>query len=876
MSVNSVSELLPNGFRTKHINSYLNILKNFIFDEETKKVTDNLSSFINNADNELIKDLTIIQGIDLYNTTNSNKTIFMKFMYNILLICNLDYKFNPNKEVNSIQKIIFFEKKLGGGAEGDVIQVYIKFADIISPFFVLKLQRLNKSDTSDRSTSLLKEYLNYYSMNFINNDAPNFIPSIGLIICNSFINTGIDNITNPINRFIPGICNCNHIKYTDQTVACRKRNYMLCYPFSGDTIDKLLEDEKNRKIFITNFNNIYKQIVLSLCIAQDKLGFLHNDLNTRNISIYINDNNKPSEMIYKYNEKHIIMQNICRVNIFDFGASIIKDFSKLEKDTNYTSFVTEYKNIFGLNKTELSSDDKQKILFIDYIINSVNPERERIKKFNELFSSYGEYAVFGTPWKEVASTFFEITINNFEQYIKREGQMVNQPHPFSANIIEHYKQKSGSVDTNDKLTDGDTLTDLKNIIRLLELDEHIKSEKIFITELQKIKKDLNESKNISEIFNKLFIDIKPIKHIDLFNLTKHIIDGEDTIKTFLENFNIKTILPIKDDNRKVDIDGYHTNVYGDNPKFDYKLLLKSFNHDEYANFVEDTCIFNENIKEGEITAKPEAKPEAGPKAIVEKKIKFNNPSDSRYFIFDNNDIYFNNIQPSKLPRPDIINNRTSFTYAIIKNKYNNKFEINFGRIFNLTEIGAKHNIISYNSDILVSGELSIKKISDKDYEYVININSSKMNPAFSRLNNINTQIDNTYVNVFYYILIINLALNIFNIFDRSANIKPSNDIRFKYGELATERSGEKLVDYYTNKICPTPEFIDSYNKFTRESNINSCIDYKNDEGIYPNINQINMNDKKIDFCRHMNYTDDLFKKKYLKYKQKYISLKKSL
>jgi hypothetical protein len=877
MSIKSVSELLPLGFNTKHQSSYVRILKNFIFDEETKKVTDNLSLFIENANSELIKDLTQIQGIDLYNTSKTNKTIFMKFMYNILLICNLDYKFNPNKEVNSIQKILFFEKKLGGGAEGDVIKVCIKFADMTSPYFVLKLQRLTSSDTSDKSTGLLKEYLNYYSMNFINNDAPNFIPSIGLIICSSFINTGIDNISGPINRFIPGICNCNGIKYSDKTVSCRRRNYMLSYPFSGDTIEKMLESECDRKIFIINFNNIYKQIVLNLCIAQDKLGFLHKDLNLRNISIYINNLNTSPKMIYMYKGTQIILENICRVNIFDFGASIIKDFSKLESDPNYTNFVTEYKNVFGLNKTELSQDDEQKISLINKIIDTTENRKVRLDNFNTLFSLYGIYAQLEASWIDVAN-WLAINVNNFEQYVKREGKMESQPHPFSANIIEYYKKDTGVPDV--KLTDADTLSDLKNFIEQLEINDYIKSDTIFMNELKNIKKDLDKSKNISEIYNKLFIesekyseeDIKPINHIDLFNLTKHIIDGDDNIKTFLDSFDIKTIVSIKDDARQVDIDGYNNNVYGENPKFDYKLLLKSFSDNEYANFAEDECIFNEKIKEGEKEAKPEeAKPEE-----VKKIIKFNNPSDARYFVFDDNDIYFNNVKISELPHPTTINERHSFTYAIIKNKYNNKFEINFGRIFNLTEIGAKHNIISYNSDILVSGELAIKKISDTEYEYVLNINSSKMNPSFSRLNNINKEVSGTYVNVFYYILMINLALNIFKIFDNTVDIKPSSGTKFKYGESPSERVGEKLIDYYTNKICPTPEFIASYNKFTKDNNINSCIDYKNDNDTYTNINQINMNNKKIDFCKHMNYTDDLFKNKYLKYKQKYLELKKKL
>lgn len=743
MSITSIKDIMPYGVKTDYNDIFIPRLKKFIFDNG--KIYDDIDIFIKNADNEIINDLEKLKDIELYSTSFFNKNLFIKLINNILLICNLDYIYGINKKVTSIEKIIHFIKRINKYE----FKVCIKFADLTSPYFILKIITKNENNKDD----FLNEYINSYILNFINTDVSNMITSIGLISCDTFINTSLDDSSIiDFNKTIPTFCSCigkyfeAGKKHREQENICSVRNYLLYMPFIGTTIQNILENE-TINLFIDNFDNIYKQIILILCITQNKLGFIHNEFTLNNIII---DTTQLTNLDFIYKNNNITIKDTYKVNINNFYKS---EFKKIKDPSTF-----------------------------------------------------------------ITKTIYSCSIKNYNN---------NDSH---------------------SLTDQETLIDLKKFINHLYEYFNNKDNKDFFIKIKDIKAQVDKSKNIDEIFitNREYED----------ELNKDYIDS-NRIEFFLNIFSIKDIVKISNEEKNIYIDGYDERVYGPEPKFDYNYLLNSFNHNDYAYFGETGCISN------------------GKK----KLLKFNNPSEARYFKFGEEKVYFNNIKPSKLPKPTNINDRFSYTYSIVKNKYNNKFEINYGRIYNLTEIGVRHNLISYNNNLLVSGELSIKKINDNNYEYVLNINSSKINVKNSRLNELNKdnykEANIKYINTFYYIIMINLALQIFKLVDNTIDIKPSSGIIYRYdsNDKIEINEQEKLVDYYTNNICPSPEFIDSYNKFTLENNINSCISLKTDEGEYKEIKQINFNNKKIDLCNHMKFTDDLYKQKYLKYKKKYTTLK---
>lgn len=110
------------------------------------------------------------------------------------------------------------------------------------------------------------------------------------------------------------------------------------------------------------------------------------------------------------------------------------------------------------------------------------------------------------------------------------------------------------------------------------------------------------------------------------------------------------------------------------------------------------------------------------------------------------------------------------------------------------------------------------------FDYIININSSKIHSTNNKLYNESTLNDTIYYigNTFYYILVIYLAFNLFKI---------ARNINIKYNEPFTPPEDQGLLfDSYTNfdLICPYNDIIDKYNKFGKENvdktPYSSCID----------------------------------------------------
>jgi hypothetical protein len=264
-----------------------------------------------------------------------------------------------------------------------------------------------------------------------------------------------------------------------------------------------------------------------------------------------------------------------------------------------------------------------------------------------------------------------------------------------------------------------------------------------------------------------------------------------------------------------------------------------------------------------------------------KMVRFTNPSFSRNL----SKVYYENVYLLDLPHPVNVNDKTSFTFIVSRNEFD-KYSISFGRVKDFMEIGAKHSIIVGNNKIIVAGELAIMKMNNNNFEYIININSSKMKHR-------NTQIDleTRQEKNFYYIIMYYMAFNILK------NINPNQNIRImKYTNIKSDSSIysynpysendlEILFDAYKNPqdntaqyVCPSYEDIDRYNQFGKRNKGKSrhgmCVDIVSDNDEFTKTQMINNNGSDSDSDN--DEYECIIKNKYLKYKAKYLSLQKKL
>jgi ribosomal protein L40E len=333
------------------------------------------------------------------------------------------------------------------------------------------------------------------------------------------------------------------------------------------------------------------------------------------------------------------------------------------------------------------------------------------------------------------------------------------------------------------------------------------------------------------------------------------------IKSFLEKFNLKDIVPIIDAKLNINLDGYSYDIYGDTPNFnvDYILIKGGIDYDK-----DDYSLGDPNWT---ITC------EDNDKKI--KKYRFTNPSYSQNL----GNILYKNLLLKDLKHPDIVDSIISYTYLFVRDSTNN-YHIRFGKVNDLAEIGAKHSIIADNDAIIVSGELAIKKISEGSFEYIININSSKMKHKNSTIN-INNGKNKDYKlgNIFYYIIMYNIAFQLFKLLNPGLNIRLMNNTNIRltdqkeYKYDPYDPTAELLFDSYKNiggiTKCPDYEFIEKYNDFGKDNigitQYGMCID-------------IVGTDEQFTKTKVINYNGDFecnIKQKYLKYKNKYLSLKNS-
>lgn len=797
----SIINILPLELENRHIDF---IKEHYIFLQE---IPENLvkKCLIKKIDEDLTLRMQSLQGINMENATNEQINNMKMLIKNLLFINNIDYNdlTKLNYRVRGIEKWLKIKDKYGTGGEGTVYKINIKFNDLVSPDLAMK-----RNNNGSGPTELLKEFLNYYLIGYLKEFTPNFIEAFSLVTCNTSKYFEIGEA--PVNLNSPMLCSCVG------TLHCNQKNYMITKPFKGDTFEKISVPE-NQRIVNDNLKNILLQIIYSLKIAQEKLKFLHNDLNAKNVSLSHYDEPKTLTYIFSDGTSKEIISNV-KVNIFDFGGSDIKDFIFLEtKDKNASD---EYKRLFKNNNVV---GDLIKEYFLQQ--HSLSPYDEKIKKIYLL------------------SNTFKDTETTFEDAV--EYGMVNDIF-LQEGLVSNFGQEVADY-VNNRETDFNETADIKNFIRIIIT--YCKYEGPLKSKLQEIHNRISSINTINKI----------IIYIESLNLTGGSNMHADILKTTLESFKLQDITQIHDPVNGIDIDGYISSLYGAEPKFSYEDIAKDIDfYNLYGDIKNNECI-NSSSKT--------------------KQIYWGNPGYTK-FTPDEYPLNWEDAKPSELvPVPVENGEKTSFTYSFVIDKYTKNISVRYGRITNVTEIGANHAIISYADKIIVSGEIAVVK-ENNEIVYYINNNSSKMTPVNSNINLINNRPHHENSDTFYYILIINLALKLFRALDpeNSSKINISKNIKIKYGDGGynmRKYTGDDIVDYYTSKICPTDSFISKFNEFGETNKImNACIGFKNGDEI-ENMHTIKIKNNDIIKCKWDNEDlKDKYYLKYSKYKNKYLKLLK--
>ena len=361
----SVKNILPLELTTTQIDF---IKKHYIFVIPLPVDVDSKNIIIK-IDEDITNRMTLLQGVDIANASNIIIKQVGLLIKNILFINNIDYNDSQklNYRVRGIEKWLKLTQIYGSGAEGTIYKINIHFDGLISPDLAMKIKRDGASPNE-----LLKEFLNYYLIGYLKDFTPNFIEAFGLVTCNTY--KGFKNDIGYLNSSV--LCSCVG------TIDCNWKNYMIYKPYKGDTFEHLLQSSDPTKIqlILLNLKNILLQICYSLKIAQEKLSFLHNDLNDRNISLTIYD--EPVILTYIFNDmsRKIITSKV-KVNIFDFGNSSINKYDFLEsKDMVAT---TEYRRNFE-PKNNIVGDMVKK--FKQMVTNNIKGiEKEKLRK--QLFNN---------------------------------------------------------------------------------------------------------------------------------------------------------------------------------------------------------------------------------------------------------------------------------------------------------------------------------------------------------------------------------------------------------------------------------------------------------------------------------------------------------
>jgi len=711
--MNTIREILPLILEPEHTEF---IKKNFIFlgynPENIKEI-----NIVKSIDTELFCCIKQLQNIDLYNTSKDKIILMKNLIYNFFLVNNLDYN-DDEHSIRGFEKYLNFINSTEKSVDNK--NIVIVFKNIKSPLLNLSTGKI----------VIVKS--NY------------FISKIISIKCDYFINYYAYVTCNSSKIMKNNLCSCVGKD------NCRQNHFLISDPI----LDLSLSEMLKMSDIIKNIKTIFIQIIYMLKILQLKLGYIHQNLNSKNV------------FIKKYDEMFDLS--------FEHGLFIKKI------KTNFIIKIGE----LHTNKFDISNDifdGEEKLILNKYSENSNLSDDNSMNDIKNLYCSIDKGLLDGQ---------FVINVDRLLQF----------------NNIN-------------------TVIDNLNI-----LDS--------VTIAKSIGGNINLKGGNPEI---LIYDMKKC----------------------LDEFKITDIVKISIPSNSIYVDGYDENkfnfMYTDtdgiikNYDFNYKNLLTVHEfYNQYGDFKEIKCI-------------------TSPNSTITKKIIYGNPGYTKFFQY-NNPIYYNNVYLHELEHPTKKNTSISYTYAFVINKYDDKVNVRFGKIINLLEIGCKHSIISYGDKLIISGELQIKK-DDDGYTYYINFNSSKMHPDYTNLPH-RIKGSGSFL-IFYYIYVINLALKLFKTTNPKLNIKLPNNTTIKYGmklmplTYMKDMCGDDIVEYYSNPVCPSQDFFDKYNRFGEQNKIiNACAGYWGDG----NVIQVNG----VKTCKwNLNIPTTNYYNKYIKYKNKYLELKKS-
>lgn len=310
----------------------------------------------------------------------------------------------------------------------------------------------------------------------------------------------------------------------------------------------------------------------------------------------------------------------------------------------------------------------------------------------------------------------------------------------------------------------------------------------------------------------------------------------ERIETVINTFALESMTSIHNITYDIHIDGYDTTIFGPHPRFEPSAIWFKMPHlninGTFPDRLEHKCL-NE---EGDIDY-----------------FKYTNPDTALAFRPYGQDMVWTDIPLEKLPHPQQLSEKFSFTYVVVFREEDQGYHIRYGRIINSTEIGVKHSILAGTDWIIVAGEIAIRKQEETDYEYIININSSKMKrhkEVAMKLIGLNVSHYPPFpkrAETLYYILMINLAYRIIQrISDPLLRLRLPRGMHIQYDQPLYESesaTNEYLVSYYQSNIasCPSEQFRNEYNRFGElhpSPPYGACLRKRDANGMYPGLDTI--------------------------------------
>lgn len=740
----------------------------------------------------------------------------VRYIDNLVLLTGIEFiRTLPTPRVEGITDYIKPTKYIGTENDVDVIHGKIDTHSVIL-----------KTVSAAANKTLLKDYIISLHLNTLNSIIPNFLTTYAMVSCKS-VKDDVFEYNKLCNKYDnPGLSSC--VGNIGDTSNCNMRYFSISDGVNhgiGEAATFTLHD------FITNNPGtnradlcaLVTQVLIGIHYAQQKYQFQHNELILKNILIH-------KIPIKKFNYK-----------ISGDDADIVFSTDKIAVIHNFTSSKINQNVIPGWIETEwgnLSSVVANNALEKAYWDDNL----DEMKKIME--PNFVEYGDDGLAMALGVDDESEITINNLYQLATSQMGVVIRPKP---DIVAY----NGTTDMIRFIADlfefADTLTDenAAALVRHLHEEEYGSIQEciadirahLVAGEHQEVKFGLHPIIGPVPILlggNRTGASV--LGHVDEETISdkelEHKINKYAHKLSELITKNSKKIHHTL--NKKirqrggVDIDAVIRGAITELPfTRDLGYGASGLPGDAVFNFdmLELQHTYQENdaeayIKEGNCIVRETGAPQ---------KMFFGNPGDTVFFSYNGNQIMYDNVTPDKLPK----NEATPYTYnfAIVRDKHSNKMKIRFGRIFNGTEIGGRHIHLMRNDNVYITGEIKILwDQHENKWKIIINMNSSKT--GYTQKNGFFTvaNIDPSQAQKNLYIKWLFNRLRAMFIAmvpeDYVVGFDPSINMEGDF--LAAGRNLGGLHEYYTQEtnFCPPDDFINSYNKWGRENNVDmACMDY---------------------------------------------------